>query len=255
MKKQGIIGIVGGMGPQAGIDLSRHIVEQTRAGRDQEHLPQVLWSVPELIHDRTDFLLGRIRTNPAYRIAQAILSMEGLGVRLAALACNSAHAPQIYDVVTSELHAAGSQVSLLHMVREVGHFIRETWPSRTRAGILGTTGTFITRQYDMLNEMGLETVNLSDREQHKLHLAIYHPVYGIKATPGSIPGRPRDILLQSMASLLDQGADLIVLGCTEFPLIYGQRTFRDVPVIDSSLVLARALIAAHSPSRLKTWGL
>jgi aspartate racemase len=251
---KGLIGIAGGMGPGAGIDLSLKVVEQTLAGRDQDHLPQILWSEPNRIFDRTDFLEGRVKTNPAFRIAQVLMKMEAAGAGVVGLACNSAHAPQIFDVILSELSANKSTLTLLHMVREVGSFISGTYPSRRKVGILGTTGTYVTRQYDLIGEAGLQVMNLSEKEQQKLNLAIYHPVYGIKTNAGSLSENARYILLDAMTNLVRQGAEAIVLGCTEFPLIYSERSFRDVPVIDSSLVLARALIRAHSPEKLRPWG-
>lgn len=252
--KKGLIGIAGGMGPGAGIDLSAKIVEQTLARRDQEHLPQVLWSEPGRIFDRTDFLEGRVKTNPAFRIAQVLLKLEAAGASVAGLACNSAHAPQIFDVILAELSAKKSKLQLLHMIREVGSFVSQTYPSRKKVGILGTTGTYVTRQYELIGEQGLQVMNLPEKEQKKLNLAIYHPVYGVKTNPESISGKARSILHEAMTWLVRQGAGAIVLGCTEFPLIYRERSFLEVPVIDSSLVLARALIRAHSPEKLRPWG-
>ena len=60
-----IIGIVGGVGPLAGLDLQAKIVAQTIAGRDQDHLPVVSLSWPGPIPDRTEYLLGRVAENPA----------------------------------------------------------------------------------------------------------------------------------------------------------------------------------------------
>ncbi len=253
--KKGIIGIVGGMGPGAGIDLSRSIVDQTLAGLDQDHLPQILWSVPEWISDRSDFLTGRLKTNPAYRIAQIISKMESVGVGVVGLACNSAHAPGIFDVVVSELEAAQSRVRLLHMIREVGRFIIRAHPGRLKVGVLGTTGTYFTRQYDLLAESGLQVMNLTEQEQKKLNLAIYHPEYGVKSVPENTSEKARNVLLSAAASLISQGAEVIVLGCTEFPLIYAESLYQNVPVVNSTQVLARALIQAHSPEKLKPWGL
>jgi aspartate racemase len=252
---KGLIGIAGGMGPGAGIDLSRKIVEQTLAARDQEHLPQILWSEPDRIFDRTDYLEGRVKTNPAYRIAQVLLKLEAAGAGVAGLACNSAHAPQIFDVIQAELSDKNSKLLLLHMVREVGSFISETCPSRRKVGILGTTGTYVTRQYDLIVEAGLQVLNLPEKEQKKLNLAIYHPVYGVKTNAETISEKAQSILLSAMTNLVRLGAEAIVLGCTEFPLIYKEKYFMDVPVIDSSLVLARALIRNHSPEKLRPWGI
>ena len=52
------IGIVGGAGPYAGLDLAQKLLQQTKANSDQDYLPTLLISTPELIEDRTDFLLG-----------------------------------------------------------------------------------------------------------------------------------------------------------------------------------------------------
>ena len=53
-----MIGIVGGVGSYAGIDLIKKIYDQTDALCDQDHLPVSMLSVPDKIWDRTDFLLG-----------------------------------------------------------------------------------------------------------------------------------------------------------------------------------------------------
>ena len=52
-----IIGIVGGVGPYAGLDLTEKIFGQTIASSDQEHLPVALLSLPERIEDRTRYLV------------------------------------------------------------------------------------------------------------------------------------------------------------------------------------------------------
>ncbi len=248
-----VIGIVGGMGPDAGIALSKNLISQTIAEKDQEHLPQVLFSIPELISDRTEYILGEVKTNPAYSIAKILLMMESIGVRLAAMACNSAHAPQIFNVILSELNENYSGIKLLHMIKEVGLFIRDHYEVSKKVGIMGTTGTYYTRQYDLINESGLSTVYLTEPEQKNLHSAIYHPLFGIKANAGRIPAETVKILEESITSLIKKGAEIIVLGCTELPLLFSGSSYNGIPVVDSSLVMARALIKAHSPEKLKPW--
>ena len=60
-----MIGIVGGVGPYAGLDLQQKILEQTKATADQDHLGIISWSEPGIIPDRTAFLLGETPLNPA----------------------------------------------------------------------------------------------------------------------------------------------------------------------------------------------
>ena len=59
-----IIGIVGGLGPQAGVDLANKIMDQTISNSDQGHISVVLLSMPSNVVDRTQFLLGKVSDNP-----------------------------------------------------------------------------------------------------------------------------------------------------------------------------------------------
>jgi len=248
-----MIGIVGGMGPIAGIDLSKKIVNQTIAGKDQEHIAQILYSAPEFIGDRTEYILGIIKKNPAYAIADILIKLESMGATVACLPCNSAHAPEIYGVIEDELRKNGSKIRLLHMIEEVGRFIRKQFPEVQKVGILGTSGTFKTKQYKRIEKFGLEVMNVSEQEVEQVHEAIYHPVFGIKSEPNNISSQSLDILNNASKSLLSKGAEAIVLGCTEIPLAMPEKYFNNIPLIDSTLVLARALIAAVDETKLKKW--
>ena len=249
--ERGIIGIVGGMGPEAGISLSGMIMRNTVAGRDQDHLPVALFSIPEIIPDRTAYITGKVTENPAGGILKVLSLMKQSGVTIAALACNSAHAPVIFDAVESGLKKMAPEIRLINMIEEVGRFISGHSPGVSRAGILGTTGTWKTRQYDRLNSMGLQTIYTSLEEQQSLHQSIYHPVYGIKSNSGTIPERAMEIITKTASSLKKSGAEILVLGCTEISLAVREREFCGLPVADSSVILARALIRAFAPEKLK----
>lgn len=249
----GIIGIVGGMGPIAGIDLSKKIVNQTIAGKDQDHISQVLFSAPKFIGDRTEYILGIIKENPAYAISEILLQLDGLGATVAGLPCNSAHAPEIFGVVQEQLQVANAKIELLHMIEEVGKFILAQFPDFRKVGILGTSGTYKTRQYNRIEKFGLEVINVSEAEVEEVHQSIYHPVYGIKSDPEKISPESMAILKRAFNSLMDKGAQVIVLGCTELPLAFPDKYFEDIPLIDTTLVLARALIKAVNPAKLKKW--
>ena len=62
------IGIVGGAGPYAGLDLAQKILQQTRAKIDQDYLPTISISTPDDSADRARFLLGKPTTTPARAI-------------------------------------------------------------------------------------------------------------------------------------------------------------------------------------------
>ncbi len=259
-----MIGIVGGMGPIAGIDLSKKIVNQTIAGKDQDHIGQILFSTPEFIGDRTEYILGIIKENPAYAISKILLQLEELGASVAGLPCNSAHAPEIFEVIQDILIAKKAGIQLLHMIEEVGKFISTQFPDYKKIGILGTSGTYKTRQYNRIEKFGLEVINVSETEVEEVHQSIYHPVFGIKSDPEKISRESKVILEKAFHSLIDKGAQVIVLGCTELPLAYPEKHFtwsdtlqdvtrKQIPLIDTTLVLARALVAAVDPIKLKKW--
>lgn len=249
--KAGIIGIVGGMGPEAGASLSFKIISNTIAEKDQDHLPQILYSVPADIVDRTEYILGRIMENPGYSIAQALLKLESMGVTIAGIACNTAHAPQIFNTVKSQLILKNSSLKLLHMIEEVAGFLHKNYPGVHKIGIMGTTGTYISGLYNILGNYDLEVINVSENNQEQLHLSVYHPEYGIKSVSGKPSERAMQIFSNTADSLIAKNAELIILGCTELPFIYSGTHYRGIPVIDSGHVLARALIYAHSPEKLK----
>ena len=249
--ERGIIGIVGGMGPEAGISLSGMIMRHTVARSDQDHLPVALFSIPGIIPDRTAYITGEITENPAGGILEVLSLMKRAGVTLAALACNSAHAPVIFDAVESGLKNMAPEIRLINMIEEAGRFISRQYPGISRAGILSTTGTWHTRLYDRLHSMGLQTVYTSPEEQQSLHQAIYHPGYGIKSNSGTIPERAMEIIEGAASSLKKSGAEILVLGCTEISLAVKEREYCGLPVADSSVILARALISAHSPEKLR----
>jgi len=248
-----MIGIVGGAGPFAGVDLARKICEETLAHRDQEHLPFALLSTPERISDRTAFLLGEQVDNPGEAIAEVVLALEGLGCTVVGLPCHTAHAPPIFDVVMAALARRGSTVRVVHMVDETARFLREHFASAMRVGVLSTVGTQRAAIYPkVLGAAGFETVTLPEPRLAELaHRAIYDPHDGIKVTGAPVSARVRRDVLQAIAELRGAGAEAVVLGCTELPLALPEAELDGLPIIDPTRILARALIRAVAPDRLR----
>ena len=107
-----MIGIVGGVGPLAGLDVFKKIIEETVVQKDQEHLPVLLMSYPHLIVDRTEYLLGKVDTNPAYALANIIKQLAENGAKVVAIPCNTAHAEPIFLVVEEELKKSNNPIEL-----------------------------------------------------------------------------------------------------------------------------------------------
>lgn len=248
-----MIGIIGGAGPLAGAELLRQIIEETNSVKDQDHLPVLLWSVPETLPDRTEFLEGRETENPGVAFGEILLNLEKNGAKFGAIACNTAHAPSIFTKIESELANSGSLIKLLSIVEENITFLKQNFPKGTRIGILSTTGTWRHKIYaDPLTKEGFEVVTAqSEEEQNEIHQAIYHPEYGVKASGTRISAKAKEQLYTAMDDLINRGAEVILLGCTEIPLVIMEKNIKNIKIINTLNVLARALIQAHSPNKLK----
>jgi aspartate racemase len=243
------IGVVAGVGPFAGVDLLRKIAEQTRAAQDQEHLTVLSISQPSAVADRTAFLLSGLGPNPGLAIGEQLKLLRSIGASVAGIPCNTAHAPEIYNQILT-LSPAG--LKLLHMIEEVATFMHRNHPQIVRVGILSTTGTRNTQIYpNYLGPEGFETLLPAMTIQEDLiQPAIDDTDYGIKALGFNAP-RAREQLLKGFEDLRSQGAQAVVLGCTEIPLVIHERQLRDVVIIDPTLILARALIRTAAPTRLR----
>jgi aspartate racemase len=238
------IGIVGGVGTFAGIDLYRKIYKYTDARTDQEHLPVVLVSVPAEVADRTMFLQGEVEENPGIAIARIIKTLASAGAEVVGIPCNTAHSPSILNEILKRIP---ENIRLLHMVEEVGRYMSIHYPEIKRAGIMGTTGTIRSKVYtDVLSTFNIEAIYPDEHMQKKLvHPAIYDKSYGIKAFSDPVTDRSRNDLLKVASSLVSRGSEAIVLGCTEIPLAIPETTLGHSIVIDSVSILAQALIT-HS---------
>lgn len=248
-----IIGIVGGMGPYTGLDLCKKVLDQTIAITDQEHFSFILFSLPEQIEDRTAFLLNQSTTNPGLKIAELIKKMEESGAGIVGIPCNTVHVPEIYDCIQNELVNLNCKIKLVNMIQEVLSFIQVNYPTRKNIGILSTTGTYKSDIYRIIFEPeGFNVIMPTEKMQNELiHEAIYNKEYGIKGHASPINVIAEDKLLQAIAYFQEQKADLVVLACTEICLAIAGKQINDLVVVDTTQILARALIREIEPSKLK----
>ena len=249
------IGIVGGAGPYAGLDLAQKILQQTQANNDQDYLPTLLISTPDLIEDRTSFLLGENSRNPAHAISRNLLDLKALGATVAGIPCNTAHAPAIQDVFLEKLKQSGSDLKVLDMISETADFLQKECVNVKTVGVLSTLGTWKVGFYPgLLGAFGYEVRTLAEDRQQRLHNeALFHPEYGIKVQAHPVTTEARNVLLEEFETLVKQGAQAIILGCTEIPLGLPERKIGVTFCIDTSLILARALIREFSPEKLIPW--
>ncbi len=242
--EENTIGIVGGMGPHSGSALFNHILEYTKAERDQDHHSIILMSYPSWINDRSEFLDGKNPINPAYAVAEVIDNLERAGSKVVGMACNTVYAPEIYNVILKELSINNSKVKLLHMPYEVCVSIKKEHPFIRKVGLLATNGSYKSGVYEtILKNLGLEVITPSyDFQNDIVHRMIYDPKFGIKASPNHIKPELELLWKKTLNFFRKEGTQALILGCTEFSLLFNQKPEDGFEIIDSLKIFSKALI-------------
>jgi len=243
-----IIGVVGGVGPYAGLDLCTKIFDQTEASKDQEHLSVALLSYPCRIVGRPDFLQGKTDINPAYAVCEIVSQLVQLGAGVVGIPCNTMHSPRIFDVLLNEAKKRRLEIRILNMVEEVREYIQKnlTRPAlkeHHRIGLLGTEALVKSGVYqDALQGRGLEIVVPDGGQQQMIESALFHPGYGIKARCNPVTDRARGLIIEGIDQLAAQHCRAIILGCSEISMVVTEPEIERVLMIDPTSILARALI-------------
>lgn len=224
---EGILGVLGGMGPQATNTFYQRIIDRTQADTDQEHLRVLIWSDAK-IPDRTAGILGtpeQAEAVFAHLLADAKL-LEGAGCTVLASPCNTSH--YFADRLQAQLH-----VPIIHMIRETVKTIQAM--GKQTVGILATDGTVQTGIYqNELTAAGLTPVTLPEELQKTVMSIIYDEIK--KGETGS-----REKFGEIDAYLRSVGCDCAILGCTELSVY---RTLHSLPpfYIDAMEILAEQAI-------------
>jgi aspartate racemase len=248
------VGVVGGVGPAATVDFMQKIVRNTPATRDQDHIKLLVEQNPQ-IPDRTENLIGE-GPDPTISLYATCRKLEAGDADIIAIPCNTAHA--YVERVQPYLG-----IPIVNMLTVTAEQIRSTFPDLRKVGLLATSGTVASGVYrKALEAAGLEQVVPSAERQAGVMNAIYGP-QGVKA--GFTTGACVDDLLAAIDELAASGVEVVILGCTELPLLLPQATVntsegRAVTLIDPTDVLARHCVAralahpvpSHSNASLQT---
>lgn len=232
------VGVVGGVGPAATVDFLAKIVANTPASCDQDHIKVIVEQNPQ-IPDRTRNLVAG-GPDPTLALFHACRQLEAAGADLAAIPCNTAHA----FVERIQPHLG---IPIVNMIFETVEYLRRHPARPGTVGLLATDGTVASRVYqDVAEPAGVRLVVPDPEHQARVMAAIYGH-RGVKA--GFREGPCQDDLRAAMEHLVrDQGAEALVLGCTELPLLVAGADRhlvldRFVPVVDPTDILARRCVA------------
>jgi aspartate racemase len=251
-KRGPLIGVIGGVGPYAGLDFFRNILGNTVTTRDQDHVGAVLISCPALIPDRTDYLLDGETENPAVGMFECAKYLDAIGVKYTSVACNTAHSKRIFEPFTALVREKLPNLEIINMLETCARYVKHNMPNLRTIGYLATKGTYKSGVYHeyFKAEDGFSLMEPEVRGQERIHEAIYSTEFGIKAHSDPVQAKARSILLYETFKLLDRGAEAVILGCTELPLAVNPGDFL-APVFDPGKLTARALIGLAAPEKLR----
>ncbi len=236
------IGVVGGMGPYADLDLMRKIRILTGAKKDQMHIPVVLVSFPDKIVDRSEFIVGHVKENPAEGIFLAAKAAVNAGAKILAIPCATAHSPKILNRFMELSNGQRLKFQFVHLIKSIAEYISKNYPAK-KVGILSTYGAYLGGAYDIFGDYGIDYVFPDEKiVRDVLHPAIYHEEYGIKANPTDISDFAKTNITIAMKDLADKDVEVIVLGCTEIPLAIKEERIKNIHIVDVNRVLALKIL-------------
>lgn len=226
----GLVGVIGGMGPLATHKFYQMVIEKTDAACDQEHVDMIILN-HATIPDRTK-LIAEDKTDELLEILLADARMlETNGATVIAIPCNTSH------VIIDRLQA-GVEIPILNMVEETAEEIAKSFECEgLKIGILATDGTIQTKLYQKALEKKGITPVIPSPETQKLVMKIIYD--GVK-TGGEIDFSD---FLKIQEEMVDKNCQGAILACTElscFKSIYNLPDY----YIDAMNVLAKRAITA-----------
>ena len=225
----GVVGVLGGMGPLATLDFLRKVLDATPAATDQDHVPIVVSSIPQ-VPDRTEAFRGA-GESPLAAMVDSGQRLVAAGAGLVVIPCNTAHL--WFDDLQQRLG-----LPMLHLVDVALEEARSRTGATARIGLLATDATLASGLY-VNRQLPGQTL------QWQLPTAgemIDWVMPGIAAVKSGDLAKGRELLLAAARALTRRGADVLVLGCTEIPLALDDAS-APVPVIDATAALARRSVA------------
>jgi aspartate racemase len=226
-KNSPVIGILGGMGPEATVDLYRHIIELTPAEKDQDHIKALMYSNPK-IPDRTEAICFG-GEDPLPHLIHSVAFLERAGAGIVAMPCNTAH--HYLPAIQSQ-----ANIPILNMIEESVRTLRHDFPAIETVGLLAMDGTLKSGVYHRAMESsGVKILLPEAPDQRRIQTAIAW----VKA--GRCDSATEEIFETAATRLINAGAEAIILGCTEIPLAFDPENV-DCPCLNPTRILAQAAV-------------
>ncbi len=220
------IGILGGMGPEATVLLMARVIAKTAAADDSDHVPMIVDNNTQ-IPSRIKAIIDGNGADPGPVIATMARQLEMSGCEALAMPCNTAHhfVPVIEDAVS---------IPLLDMVKLSAMRIGDMELPGRSVGILASPAIRMTGIFDKaFSSLDIKTLYPADQQR------MLDTIRSLKIDSNDIAGR--QFLAKSAQELIENGADILLIACSELSII-ADAIPADYPRLDTIDVLAEAII-------------
>lgn len=221
------VGILGGMGPEATIDLFARIVKHTQAKKDDDHLRIIIDNNPKMPSRQDAIMKGGESPVPAMR--ETARNIERAGADFIIIGANTAH--YFYEAIKDAV-----QIPFMHIIEEAAKETARAVPGVRKVGVLATTAAMQIGLYQKsFEKYGIEVLEIPDDIQGRVQKSIFSFKYDGR-TPEII-----ELMVAPARHMILHGAEALIMGCTEIPIILEDIEF-SVPVIDPNEVIAIAAV-------------
>ena len=224
-EKKYTVGIIGGMGPEATIDFMSRVIALTPSQRDQDHIHMVIENNPH-IPDRQATAENDLIAIELTAIAGRL---EVAGADFLVLPCNTAHV--FIDDLLKNI-----QIPFVHIVNETVNEIVKEHTNVKNIGLLATDMCINSGIYHQVIKSVDRTVLVLEQQDQKSCMQL---IFDVKK--GKYSKSTKTDMVRLADQLIQKGADIIVAGCTEIPLILDTKSI-SVPLVSSTEVLAKRTV-------------
>jgi len=226
-----LVGIIGGMGPDATVDFMSRVLQATPASTDQDHVRMLIENNPR-IPSRQLAMRGEGQ-DPGPEIAAIAARLEVAGAEFLVMPCNLAHAWQ------SDIQAAVS-IPFVSIVDASVQSALDRSDDGSAVGLMTTPGCFTAGLYQQALAASGRSVITQTPDELAETMSLVERIKSGDRSEEVTSG------LRALANeLVRQGAKVLIAACTEFPLVLNESMF-DVAFVSSTDVLARKTVAIAS---------
>lgn len=223
------VGVMGGMGPAATVDFLARLLAAATARREQD-LIRVITDNDPTVPDRNAALAGK-GPSAGPSLAAMARGLHAAGAELLAMPCNAAHA---YE---ADIRAA-TPLPFISIIEATVAAARRAVPGLKTIGVIAAGATMDARLYPAAFRAFDVQVRANDGPLRERFMAV---LYRIKS--GDMGPASKTEMRAIAEALIAEGAQAIIAGCTEVPLVLEQRDI-DVPLINSTDCLVEATLSA-----------